>query len=66
MKYKLAASGGSEMGWVIQSEDNTLSIRCGEFEISVPTKTFIENSKAWLEFETKNNIIIQGKKVVIY
>ena len=55
MKYKLAASGGSEIGWVINSEDNTISIRCREFEVSVPTKTVIENSKAWLEFETKQS-----------
>lgn len=66
MKYKLAAGGGSDIDWVIASEDLSISIRCKEFEISVPTKTNFEGVKGWLEFETKNNIIIQGKKVIIY
>jgi len=66
MKYKLSVVGIGEVGWVIQSEDLLLTIRCKSFEVSVPTKTNFEGSKAWLEFETNNNIIIQGNKVIIY
>ena len=66
MKYKLSVVGIGDYGWVIQSEDLLLSIRCKTFEISVPTKTNFEGPKAWLEFETENNIIIQGNKVIIY
>ncbi len=57
MKYRLSATGSVEVGWVIQSEDNKLTIRCLEFEISIKSKTFLENNKAWLEFETENPII---------
>ena len=66
MRYKLAAAGSVVTGWIIQSEDTKLSIRCLEFEIYVKTKTFIEENKAWLEFETENPIIINGHKVTIY
>ena len=66
MKYRLSATGSVEVGWVIQSEDNKLTIRCLEFEISVKSKTFLENNKAWLEFETENPIIVRGHKVTIY
>ena len=66
MTFKIAASGGSELGWIIQSEDNKVVIRCLEFEISVKSKTFLENNKAWLEFETENPIIVRGHKVTIY
>jgi hypothetical protein len=66
MKYRLSATGSVEVGWVIQSEDNKLTIRCLEFEISIKSKTFLENNKAWLEFETENPIIVRGHKVTIY
>ena len=66
MKYRLAAKGSIAFGWVIQSEDNKVTIRCLEFEISVKSKTFLENNKAWLEFETENPIIVRGHKVTIY
>ena len=66
MKYKLAARGSILDGWIIQSEDKKLSINCIEFEISVKSKTFLENNKAWLEFETENPIIVRDHKVTIY
>ena len=66
MNFKLALSNGSELGWVIQSEDNKVTIKCLEFEISVKSKTFLDNNKAWLEFETENPIIVRGHKVTIY
>ena len=66
MKYKLAARGSILDGWIIQSEDKKLSINCVEFEVSVKTKTFIDNNQAWLEFETENHIIVRGHKVTIY
>ena len=66
MKYRLAATSSIEVGWIIQSEDNKVTIKCLEFEISVKSKTFLENNKAWLEFETENPIIVRGHKVTIY
>ena len=66
MKYRLAATGSMEVGWVIQTEDRKLTIRCLEFEVSVKTKTFIDKNQAWLEFETENPIIIKDHKVTIY
>jgi hypothetical protein len=55
-----------EVGWVIQTEDRKLTIRCLEFEVSVKTKTFLEGGQAWLEFETENPIIVRDHKVTIY
>jgi hypothetical protein len=66
MKYRLAATGSMEVGWVIQSEDKKLTIRCLEFEVSVKTKTFLDGGQAWLEFETENPIIVRDHKVTIY
>jgi len=66
MRYKLAAAGSVVTGWIIQSEDTKLTIRCLEFEISVKTKTFVDGAQAWLEFETENPIIVRGHKVTIY
>jgi hypothetical protein len=55
-----------EVGWVIQSEDKKLTIRCLEFQVSVKTKTFLDGGQAWLEFETENPIIVRDHKVTIY
>lgn len=66
MKLKLAAQGGEKVGWVIQNDEMTITIRCADFEIYVPSKTVVENFKAYLEFETENDIIVRKEKVIIY